>query len=65
VNGGSCRTFFPKVDQRLKSRIPITPEFTAIFRGHGKTEAYLNRFKLTEKPMCPYNEREHTVEKVI
>jgi len=35
VNGASCRSCFPKVDQRLKLRIPITPEFTAIISGHG------------------------------
>ena len=65
VNGASCRSFFPKVDQRLKLRIPITPEFTAIISGHGKTKAYLNRFKLTDNPMCPCNEREQSVEHLI
>jgi len=53
VNGVSCRSFFPKVDQRLKLRIPITPEFTAIISGHGKTKAYLNRFKLKRQPDVP------------
>jgi len=56
VNGASCRSFFPKVDQRLKLQIPITLEFTAIISGHGKTKAYLNRFKLTDSLMCPCNE---------
>ena len=45
VKGAICRSFFPNVEQRLRLRIPITPEFTAIVSGHGKTRAYLNRFK--------------------
>ena len=61
VNGASCRSFFPKVNQRLKLQIPITLEFTAIIIGHGKAKAYLNRFKLTDNPMCPCNEGEQSV----
>ena len=39
-----CRSFFPSVEQRLKMKLPITPEFTAIVTGHGKTKPYLHRF---------------------
>jgi len=41
VKGAICRSFFPKLEQRLRLRIPITPEFTAIVSGHWKTRAYL------------------------
>jgi hypothetical protein len=34
--GALCRSFSPVVEQRLKMKIPITPEFTAIVTGHGK-----------------------------
>jgi len=57
--------FFPTVEQRLKIRIPITPEFTAIFSGHGKTKTYLHRFNLTDNPMCPCNEGEQSLEHLI
>jgi len=57
--------FFPNVQQRLRLRIPITPEFTAIVSGHGKTKAYLNRFKLIDDPMCPCNEEEQSVGHLI
>jgi hypothetical protein len=60
------QTFFsPTVEQRLKIRIPITPEFTAMVSGHGKTKTYLHRFKLTDNPMCPCNEEEQSVEHLI
>ena len=35
--GALCRSFFPTVEQRLKVKLPITPEFTAMVTGHGKT----------------------------
>jgi hypothetical protein len=54
--GAICRSFFPTVEQRLKLRIPITSEFTAIVSGHDKTKAYLHRFKIIEDPMCPCKE---------
>jgi ribonuclease HI len=63
--GATCKSFFPNIQQRLKLRIPITPEFSALVSGHGKTKAYLNRFKLTDNPMCPCNEGEQTVEHII
>ena len=64
-NGAICGSFFPKVEQRLKLRIPITPEFTAMVSGHGMTKTYLHRFSLTDDPMCPCNEGEQTVEHLI
>jgi len=57
--------FFLTVQQRLKIRIPVTPEFTAIVRGHGKTKTYLYRFNLTDNPICPCNEGEQSVEHLI
>jgi len=33
--------------------------------GHGKTKSYLHRFKLTESPTCPCNERAQTPEHLI
>jgi len=37
-------------------KVPITPEFTAIVTGHGKTKSYLHGFKLAYNPTCPCNE---------
>ena len=54
--GVLCRSSFPVVELRLKVKIPITAEFTAIITGHGETKSYLHRFKLADNPMCPCNE---------
>jgi hypothetical protein len=63
--GALCRSFIPTVKQRLKMKIPITPECTAIVTGHGKTKSYPHRFKLTDNPMCPCNEGEQSPEHLI
>jgi ribonuclease HI len=65
VKGAECRTFFPRLEQRLKMRIPVTPEFTALVTGHGKTKSYLHRFKLEEDPRCPCNEGLQTPTHII
>jgi len=57
--GALCKSFFLTVEQRLKIWIPITPEFTAIVSGHGKTKTYLHRFN------CPCSEGEQSVEHLI
>jgi len=46
-------------------KIPVTPEFTAIVTGHGKTKSYLHRFKLTDNPMCLCNEGDQSPEHLI
>jgi hypothetical protein len=63
--GALCRSFFPGVERRLKMKLPITPEFTALITGHGKTKSYLHRFKLADDPTCPCNEEVQTPEHVI
>ena len=49
----------------LQVRIPITPAFTAIVTGHGKTRAYLHRFGFIDSPMCPCKGGEQTSEHLI
>jgi len=65
AKGAVCRFFFPNLVQRLKTKIPITPEFTALFTGHGKTRAYLHIFQLADDPMCPCKEAQQTSDHII
>jgi len=60
-----CQSFFPNLEQRLKTKIPITPEFTALVTGHGKTRAYLHRFQLADDLMRPCKETQQTSDHVI
>jgi ribonuclease HI len=63
--GAICKSFFPSVEQRLKMKLPITPEFTGIVTGHGKTKSYLHRFKLVDNLTCPCSEGVQTPEHLI
>lgn len=64
-NGGICKAFFPSIKDRLKKRLPITPNFTAIVSGHGKTKAYLHRFHIIDDPKCTCNNPQQTVYHLI
>jgi hypothetical protein len=63
--GAVCQSFFPRLEQQLKMKMPITHEFTALVTGHGKTRAYLHRFQLTDSSTCPCNEGQQTSEHII
>ena len=45
--------------------MPLTPEFTVIVSGHGKTKSYLHRFKLIDNRMCPCTEGAQSSEHLI
>jgi primosomal protein N' len=59
------KQFFPNVHGRLKLKINITPIFTAMVTGHGKTRAYLHRFKIMEYATCPCNKGDQTTDHLI
>jgi hypothetical protein len=42
-----------------------TPNFTAIVTAHGKTKAYLHRFKIIESPECPRVCGNQTVDRLL
>ena len=46
-------THTQSVEQRLQARLPISPAFTAIVSGHGKTKSYLHRFGIIDSQTCP------------
>jgi len=54
------KQFFPNVKERLKLQIDINPIFTALVTGHGKTRAYLHRFKILEEAKCTCKKGDQT-----
>jgi hypothetical protein len=48
TKGSTTKQFFPITKDRLTTNINLTPNFTAIVTAHGKTKAYLHRFKIIE-----------------
>jgi len=53
------------VEERLKMVINLTHNFTAIVTEHGKTRAYLHRFKIIEEPTYPCGTAERTTDQLI
>jgi hypothetical protein len=51
------RQYFPKVQDRLRSKIKLTPKMTAVLTGYGMTKAYLHRFHLREEATCSCGEK--------
>ena len=61
----SVQIVLPTGGSENKNEDTITPEFTAIITGHGKTKSYLHVFKLADNPTCPCNEGVQTPEHTI
>jgi len=65
TKGRTTEEFFPDVAERLKTKINLTQNLAAILAGHGKTRAYLQRFKIIENATCPCGKRDHTTDHLI
>ena len=59
------KQFFLSISDRSKAKLQVRPNFTALVTGHGKTRAYLHRFKLMESPTCPCGKEEQTADHLI
>jgi len=60
---GITKEFFPTVHDR--QNINITPIFTAMVTGHGKTTAYVHRFKILEHANCPCGNGDQTIDHLL
>ena len=61
----TTKEFFPEVPGRLKMKINLIQNFTTTVTGHGKTKAYLHRFKIIEAPTCPCGTRDQTTDHLL
>jgi len=65
TKGRTMKDFFPDVAEILKMKFNLTQNLTAIVTGHGKTKAYLQRFKIIEHATCPCAKRDQTTDHLI
>jgi hypothetical protein len=65
TKGLAMKHFFPIIKDRLTTKIKLTPNFTAIVTAHGKTKAYLHRFKIIESLQCPCDGGNQTVDHIL
>jgi len=65
TKGAITKTFFPKITDRLKLKINVTPNFTMMVKGHGNIKAYLYRFKTKDRQMCSCKRGEQTIDHTL
>ena len=63
--GRVTKEYFPEVKETLKKKIKLSPYFTAMVTAHGKTKAYLHRFKIIQSPECVCANDDQTVDHLI
>ena len=56
--------FFPKITDRLKLKINVTPNFTMV-TGHGNIKSYLFKHKIKDSPICSCKRGEQTIDHII
>jgi ribonuclease HI len=59
------KQYFPSVEQRLKKKIKISQNVTAMLTGHGKTRAYLHRFRISDNATCVCGQEDQTTDHLI
>jgi hypothetical protein len=59
------KEFLTNVRDRVKMNINVNPNFMAMVTGHGKTRAYLYRFKIIESATCPCNKGDQTIDRLL
>ena len=65
TKGLITKQFLPNTKERLRKRIQLTPNLTAIVTAHGKTKDYLHRFKIIDSSERPCGTGNQTVEHLI
>jgi hypothetical protein len=63
--GWVTKEYFPEVKERLKKKINLSPNFTVMVTAHGKTKAYLHRFKIIQSSECFCVNGDQTVDHLI
>ena len=65
TKGAVSKLFFPYINERMKTVIPISAEFTAMVTGHGLTRSYLCRFHIIPNSTCTCGLEEQTINHII
>ena len=61
----ATKQYFPSVQNRLGTKLTLTAKLAAVLTGHGKTSAYLNRFKLRDDARCICGHNDQTMDHLL
>ena len=65
TKGVTTKLYFPKVADRLKLKIRVTPNLTMMVTGHGNIKSYLYKYKTIDSPMCPCKIEEQITDHIL
>jgi len=65
TKGVTTKLYFPKVADRLKLKINVTPNLTMMVTGHGNIKSYLYKYKIIDSSMCPCKIGEQTTDHIL
>jgi ribonuclease HI len=61
----ATKQYFPSVQDRLRAKLTLTTKLAAVLTGHGKTRAYLYRFKLKDDARCICGHEDETMDHLL
>ena len=65
TKAATTKQYFPTVQDRLKIKINLAPNLAAMLTGHGRTRAYLHRFKLRDDATCICGQGDQTTHHLL
>jgi len=65
TKGRLTKDYFPKVAERLHTKIHQTQNFTTMVTGHGNIKSYLHGFKIIYAQNCPCGNDNQTTEHIL
>jgi hypothetical protein len=65
TKGRRTKDYFPKVAERLHTKIHLTQNFTTMVTGQGNIKSYLYSFKIIDAPNCPCGNDNQTTEHIL
>jgi len=63
--GADNKTILPVSRGKVEEKIRITQKVAAMLTGHGKTRAYLHRFKIRENAQCVCQQGDQTIDRLL
>jgi len=65
AKGRTTKEYFPDFKERLKMKLRLSPNLTAVLTAHGKPKAYLHRFKIIQSPECICKQGDQTMDHLM
>jgi hypothetical protein len=65
AKAATTKQYFPTVRDRLRIKINLTSNLAAMLTGHGRTRAYLHRFKLRDDATCICGQGDQTTDHLL